>query len=274
MKDVADFLAIHHTDASLLPCLLRRLKGRATLGPPENAAGLGFFQSDDVLVRKRPVAGTPTFEKLTEGVESEAAVIATGSLTRAFAEESTFPLRFKRWLFAFGGNPAPLGPAHGALIADLPDSLRRAARGASAAAALFFTFLSRLRDAGQLDNVDVSADGTAKALAAAVGAAERAFEKDGARLPPLAALATNGRVIAALRRGHPLWVTRIDGLEECARCEIGPGSKELDPRTRAHRAVRAVVVLSGAQENSPDQAREVAEGEIVVVPRTLEIEKI
>ena len=93
-------------------------------------------------------------------------------------------------------------------------------------------------------------------------------------MPPLAALATNGRVIAALRRGHPLWVTRIDGLEECARCEIGPGSKELDPRTRAHRAVRAVVVLSGAQENLPDQAREVAEGEIVVVPRTLEIEKI
>ncbi|TMA17182.1 MAG: hypothetical protein E6J85_17270, partial [Deltaproteobacteria bacterium] len=185
---MADFLAIHHTDASLLPCLLRRLKGRATLGPPENAAGLGFFQSDDVLVRKRPVAGTPTFEKLTEGVESEAAVIATGSLTRAFAEESTFPLRFKRWLFAFGGNPASLGPAHGALIADLPDSLRRAARGESAAEAIFFTFLSRLRDAGQLDNVDVSADGTAKALAAAVGAAERAFEKDGARLPPLAAL--------------------------------------------------------------------------------------
>src|SRR5436305_4204017 len=184
MKDVADFLAIHHTDASLLPCLLRRLKGRATLGPTENAAGLGFFQSDDVLVRKRPVAGIPTFEKLTEGVESEAAVIATGSLTRAFAEESTFPLRFKRWLFAFGGNPGSLGPAHAALIEALPASLRRAARGESAAEAIFLTFLSRLRDAGQLDNIDVSADAAAKALAAAVGAAERAFEKNAAELPP------------------------------------------------------------------------------------------
>ena len=93
---MAEFLAIHHTDASLLPCLFRRLRGRATLGPPESAAGLGFFQSDDVLVRKRPVVGTPTLEKLTEGVESEAALIATGSLTRSFAEESTFPLRWRQ----------------------------------------------------------------------------------------------------------------------------------------------------------------------------------
>ena len=271
---MAEFLAIHHTDASLLPCLLRRLKGRATLGPTESAAGLGFFQSDDVLVRKRPVVGHPTLEKLTEGVESEAAVIATGSLARGFAEESTFPLRFKRWLFAFGGNPGALGPAHAALTAGLPDSLRRAARGESAAEAIFLTFLSRLRDAGQLDNVDVSADAAAKALAAAVGAAERAFEQDGKQLSPLAAFVSNGRVMAALRRGHPLWVTRIDGLDECARCEIGPGAKELDPRSRAHRAVRAVVVLSGAQQGLPDQARELAEGEIVVVPRTLEIGKI
>jgi hypothetical protein len=269
---VAEFLAIHHTDASLLPCLLRRLKGRTTLGEMESAAGLGFFQSDDVLVRKRPLASLPTLEKLTEGVESEAAVIATGSLTRAFAEESTFPLRFKRWLFAFGGNPVSLGPAHASLRQALPDSLRRAAGGESAAEAIFLTFLSRLRDAGHLDNIDVSADAAAKALGAAVGAAERAFEQDGKQLPPLAALATNGRVIAAVRRGHPLWVTRIDGLDECARCEIGPGAKELDPRTRAHRAIRAVVVVSGPQPNLPE--REVAEGEIVVVPRSLEIGKI
>jgi hypothetical protein len=269
---VAEFLAIHHTDASLLPCLLRWLKGRATLGQLESAAGLGFFQSDDILVRKRPLATLPSLEKLTEGVESEAAVIATGMLTRAFAEESALPLRFKRWLFAIGGNPAPLGPAHTALQKALPESLRRASRSDSAVEAIFLPFLSRLRDAGQLDNVDVSAEAAAKALGAAVGEAERALEQTGERLPPLAALVSNGRVIAAVRRGHPLWVTRIDGLTECARCEICPGSKELDPRTRAHRAVRAVVVVSGPQTNLPE--REVAEGEIVVIPRSLEIGKI
>jgi hypothetical protein len=32
--------------------------------------------------------------------------------------------------------------------------------------------------------------------------------------------------------------------------------------------------VSGTQQNLPDQAREIAEGEIVVIPRTLEIGKI
>src|SRR5712691_10265080 len=68
--DVAEFLAIHQTDASLLPCLLRRLMGRASLGPGETAAGVGYFQSDDVLVRKRPLGGDQLVpEKLAEGVE-------------------------------------------------------------------------------------------------------------------------------------------------------------------------------------------------------------
>ena len=56
VREVAEFICIHETDASLLPCLLRRLKGTVALGPPEVAAGVGYFQSDDVLVRKRPLA--------------------------------------------------------------------------------------------------------------------------------------------------------------------------------------------------------------------------
>ena len=67
---MAEFISIHQTDASLLPCLLRRLKGTVSLGPPEAAAGVGYFQSDDVLVRKRPLASQPPqlLERLAEGV--------------------------------------------------------------------------------------------------------------------------------------------------------------------------------------------------------------
>src|SRR5215212_5120824 len=69
---LAEFLAIHQTDASLLGCLLRRLAGKVSLGAPERGTGVGFFQSDDVLLRKRPGSGAPAAEKLAEGVESEA----------------------------------------------------------------------------------------------------------------------------------------------------------------------------------------------------------
>src|SRR5437868_10251192 len=129
-REVAEFISIHQTDASLLPCLLRKLKGTVSLGPPESAAGVGYFQSDDVLVRKRPLASQPPqfVERIAEGVESEAVLIASGSLSRTFKEEATLPIRFKRWLFAVAGQPEALAPAKDALTAALPQSLRRAAR--------------------------------------------------------------------------------------------------------------------------------------------------
>jgi len=273
---VAEFICIHQTDASLLPCVLRKLKGSLSLGPPETAAGVGYFQSDDVLVRKRPLASQPPhfLERLAEGVESEAVLLATGSLTRTFKEEATLPIRFKRWLFAVAGQPEALAPARDALTAALPQSLRRAARSESAAEALFFTFLSRLRDAGRLDDADVDAQTAARSLAAAVGEAERAFEQAGAKLPPLAAIVSNGRVLGALRRGHQLWFATIEGLRECAVHEVGASSKELDPKVRAHRALRAVVLASGAQPQPPAGARELAEGEVLAIPRTLQPQKV
>ena len=69
---MAEFLSIHVSDASLLGCVLRRFASRVSLGESERAAGVGFFQSDDLLLRKRPLGGQPALpEKLAEGVESE-----------------------------------------------------------------------------------------------------------------------------------------------------------------------------------------------------------
>ena len=107
---------------SLLACTLRRLAGKVSLGGVEPAAGVGFFQSDDVLLRKRPLAGQkPEPSKLAEGVESEAALICSGAVggtSHAFNEQTTLPFRFKRWLFATAGQPegmpkfrCPLSPA-------------------------------------------------------------------------------------------------------------------------------------------------------------------
>lgn len=276
---MAEFLAIHQSDASLLACTLRRLAGKVSLGGPEPAAGVGFFQSDDVLLRKRPLSGQkPDPSKLAEGVESEAALICSGAVggsSRAFNEQMTLPFRFKRWLFATAGQPDALGPVRGALLKGLPDYLRRSAKGDSAAEILFFTFLSKLRDAGRLDDTDVDAITSARALAAAVGEAERAFEQQGMPLPGLALLATNGRVMTALRRGHPLYLGVIDGLIPCPRDEIGPNASDLDPRVSSHKKLRVAMFLSGAQEQPPEGFRELAEGEILAVPRGLtEIEAL
>jgi len=268
---LAEFIAIHQTDASLLGCVLRRLAGKVSLGPLEQAAGVGFFQSDDVLLRKRPLSGQGALpERLAEGVESEAVLITSGAVRAvrgAFQEETTLPFRFKRWLFTVGGNPLLLEPARPALNLGLPEYLRRALRGESAAESLFLTFLGKLRDVGKLDDFNVDAEVSARALASAVGAAERAFEQLTLPLPALSVLVTNGRVMAALRRGHPLWLGLVDGITSCQRCEIARGSSNLDPRVNAHRVLRAALILSGAQEAPPEGFREVHEGEILAVAR-------
>jgi hypothetical protein len=269
---LAEFLSIHLSDASLLGCLLRRFAGRVSLGDSERAAGVGFFQSDDVLLRKRPLGGQAAVpEKLAEGVESEAALICSGAvwpMARSFNEQLTLPFRFKRWLFATAGQPESLGPVRSALLKNLPDYLRRSVKGDSAAEALFFTFLSRLRDVGRLDDHELDAATAARSLAAAVGETERAFEQIGLPLPGMAVVVSNGRVMAALRRGHPLMVGVVDGLIPCLRCEIGLAGNELDPRVKSHRTLRAAMVLSGAPV-APEGFREVAEREVVAIPRTL-----
>src|SRR5471030_2827404 len=173
---LAEFLAIHQSDASLLGCVLRKLSGKVSLGAQEPAAGVGFFQSEAVLICCGGVA------------------TALSNSARPFNEHTTLPLRFKRWLFAAAGEPDTLSPIRSALVDGLPAFLRRSVKGDSAVEALFFTFLSRLRDAGQLDAHDVTAVVAARSLAAAVGAAERAFEQQGSPLPKLALIATNGRV--------------------------------------------------------------------------------
>ena len=271
-----EFLAIHQSDATLLGCVLRARAARLQLGDGEPAAGMGFFQSDDVLLRKRPLPARQSAlpEALAEGVESEAVVICAGFLqgaggpARGFQEEATLPLRFRRWLFALAGRPDGLLPARAALLGTLPDYLKRSARGESAGESLFLHFLSRLRDQGRLDDPDLDAPSAARSLAAAVGEAERALEAQGAPRPPLSVVASNGRVLVALRRGHALAVSAVDGLDTCGRHEVGPGMSQHNPALRAHRALKARLLLSG---EAPDGFSAVPEGGIVAIGRDLSV---
>jgi hypothetical protein len=279
---VPEFLAIHQSDAALLGCVLRAGASRLTLGEGETAAGVGFFQSDDVLLRKRPLPARMSLPGslatvLAEGVESEAVLVCAGFLqgagpqARGFQEEATLPLRFKRWLFALAGKPDGLLPARPALLSALPDHLRRSARGDTAGEALFLHFLARLRDLGRIDDPDLDAPTAAKALAAAVGEAERALESLGVQHPPLAVVASNGRALVALRRGHGLSLARVDGMATCPKHEVGPGMKELNPLRRSHAALQARLLLSGDPAAVVEGFTPLPEGGIVAIGRDLPV---
>lgn len=266
---MAEFLASFVSDAHLLGCVLRRLGPRASLGDGERAAGVGFFNSDEPLVRKRPLAGAAIPDALADGVESDVALVTSGAVPppggapRSFHEDTTLPLRARGWLFSVAGRTEALSAVHEELFAAVPEPLLRGLKGEGGADALFFTFLARLRDLGRIDDLELEPQVAARALAAAVGGCERAFEAKGLPMPALAAVATNGRLVAALRRGHPLWTWTIDGMQECARHEVGPRSKEHQPGVRAHRAMKGAVLLSGA--TPPEGFAAVPEGGIVAV---------
>ena len=277
-----EFLAIHTSDAQLLGCALRTAAARVQLAHGSPAAGVGFFQSDDVLMRKRPLgANQPAVpEQLAEGVESEAAIICAGELKlpshgpRAYHEQATFPFRFRRWLVAFAGDPDGLAPARAALLTAVPDFLRRAARGDSAAEALVLLFLSRLRDLGKLDDPNLQAEPAARALASALGDAERALEAQGVARPPLAIAASNGRALIGLRRGHPLWTRALDGIQHCARHEVSPQMSPHHPFARSHRALQARLLLSGDATSANHVAEgfaQVPEGGLVAIDRDLAV---
>ena len=72
---MAEFIASSVSDSALLGCVLRRLGSKLTLGEGETAQGVGFFQNDDVLVRKHPATASVTPERLAEGLDSDIAIL-------------------------------------------------------------------------------------------------------------------------------------------------------------------------------------------------------
>jgi|GEM_PF-990111 len=275
-----EFLAINVSDAQLLGCALGASASRVQLGAGATAAGVGFFQSDDVLMRKRPLGADQRAIPflLADGVESEAALICAGELAlpphgpRAYQEEATLPFRFRRWLTAFAGDPDGLDAARPALLTSVPEFLRRSARSDSAAEALVLLFLSRLRDLGRLDDPNLDAETAARALAASMGDAERALEAQGIARPPIAIAASNGRSLIALHRGHPLWIRSLDGIPACARHEVSSKTSPHHPLARSHRALQARLILSGDGQDTSYAAEgftAVPEGGIVAIDRDL-----
>jgi glutamine amidotransferase len=109
----------------------------------------------------------------------------------------------------------------------------------------------------------------ARCLAQAVRSLDRiAREADHQTRPaPLAALASNGRVLVGVRRGLPLHYALLEGISTCEVCEIDERTPESDPRRAEHRRQRGVAIAT----TSGPGFLEVPDGSTVAVGRSLEI---
>ena len=269
-------VAILQSDPNLLRCQLKRLEAHTLLHDDDrlpDAYGFGHYAGGSVLLAKRP-AGAPTQLSLPELVgklDSEAVLVhARRAVVGKAKDENTQPFRFRRWLFAHDGTIEGFERIRPKLVAGLPDFLRRNLAGETDSEHAFLWFLKLLKDEGRIDHLDLDANAAGRALARTVKQIEAWCREAGEQRPSrLTFVATNGRIMAASRRGGPLHYALLEGIVPCALHGITVASPESDPNVRPHRMVKAVAFATRLGQQSG--FIEVPEGSVAAVSRSLQV---
>jgi glutamine amidotransferase len=271
-------VAILQSDPNLLRCQVRRLDEHVALREAASerlpdAYGFGYYKGNDVLLGKRP-SGAPrtvSLSQLAGAVDSDALLVHARTATvGALKDENTHPFRFRRWLFAHDGTVEGFREVKPRLLEALPEFLRRNVEGDTDSEHAFMLFLKYVREGGHLDDLDVEARVVGRALARVTRDLETWTREAGAGKPcTLNFVATNGRVLAATRRGRPLHYALLEGIVPCKRDGLEPSSPESDPRVRPHRQVKAVCFATWLRQ--ANGFLEVPEASVVAVGRTLQV---
>ncbi|HVP68527.1 MAG TPA: class II glutamine amidotransferase [Anaeromyxobacteraceae bacterium] len=269
-------IAILQNDPNLLACQVTRLRRQLVLaegGEPLELCGWGYHRSGEVLVGRRPTGAPRPLElpDLVGPVSGEALVVRAQSASGFPAkDENTQPFRFRRWLFAHVGGVEAWPDVKPRLLSTLPDFLRRPVAGDTDSEHVFALFLHYLRDAGALDDLDAPAETVGRALARTVRQVDAWSREAGSQRPSDLALAvTNGRMLAAVRRGRPMHYALLEGIVPCPLHGIDASTRDSDPRLRPHRQAKAVVLATVLAE--PSGFLEVPEGAILTVDRSLRL---
>jgi predicted glutamine amidotransferase len=268
-------VAILQNDPNLMGCQIHRLEPVVALTEPDrlpDAYGFGYFTTGDVLLGKRPTGapGLLTLSQLVGDVDTDVLVAhARYATVGNHKDENTQPYRFRRWLFAHDGSIEGFAAVKPLLLDYLPDFLRRNVEGDTDTEHAFMVFLQLLREQGRLDDLDIDAESAGDALARTVRQIDAWCRQAGAQRPSaLNLVATNGRILAATRRGRPLSYALLEGIVPCELHGVHDGG-EGDARMRPHRLVKAVCFASRLL--SPGGFLEVPENSSASVSRDLRV---
>jgi glutamine amidotransferase len=269
-------VAILQSDPNLMACQVARLRDLVSLAGPgllPDVYGYGYYSESDVLLGKRP-GGAPVpmgLPHLVGTVESEVLLVhAREASVGNFEERNTQPFRFRRWLFAHDGAIEGLEQVRPKLLESLPDFLRRNVQGETDSELAFMYFMKLLRDEGRLDDLELDAAAAGQALARTARQIDAWCREVGAQRPSaLNFVATNGRVLAATRRGRPLHYALFEGILPCPLDGIDASTPDSDPRVRPHRRVKAVCFATSVLQ--PGSFLEVPEASAVSVSRSLQV---
>lgn len=234
-------------------------EGAAVGDAPSESAdawGIGFYQSGEVLHKKRPHRGEDrvSWEDIVGNVKTDCAVIHLRQATVGdYRAENTHPFRMRQWLFAHHGTVHGFDAIREQLAEGLPDFLRRNVRGTTDSELVFHTFLSFLHDRGVLDAPDVDDKVLTSVIRSTVSLIDRLVSEIGAPEAELDLVVSNGRTTAIAARGAPMhYVER--NLATAARGPSGPGFR---------------YVMALASESAPPDYKLIPRGSVLLVERDL-----
>jgi predicted glutamine amidotransferase len=165
--------------------------------------GVGFYQSGEVLMRRRPIDDREEIDmaKFTSDVRADVVLGHVRSATvGAVRTENTHPFRYRQWLFAQTGTIAHFESIRDRVVQSVPEFLRGGIRGDTDSEILFHVFLSFLHDAGRLNDAVIEPGIVREALRSSLAVVDGMTAEVGGEPGSLNVLVTNGEYMVAAHR--------------------------------------------------------------------------
>jgi glutamine amidotransferase len=216
--------------------------------------GVGFYQSGEVLMRRRPIDDREEIDTAALCADVRADVLlghvryATVGTLRT---ENTHPFRYRQWLYAQTGTVGSFDAIRDRMMASAPEFLRAGIRGETDAEIVFYVFLSFLHDAGRLNDSVVEPAAVRDALRSTLAVVDGMSAEVGGERAVVNLAVTNGEYVVAAHRAQKM-AYRIFAGRSDADMIMGDDST-LRRKTPEPSQMHLVLLASDFDEDPPAQ---------------------
>ncbi len=245
-----------------LPAALAPVRPALVAQPPVSRWGLGYIQSGDVLLVRTPKASESPVDLagplVASDMRSDCAIAQAVGNDGFSGTDNTPPFRFRRWMYAQAGllTPSAFEEVTPRLLEHIPEYLRRNLKGRTPAELIFHVFLAMLHDEGNIDDPNLPAPATRRALGATLRLVNAELEKVG-KAGQLGNIAvSNGRSMVLAHLKEPLRMRRLWLTGE---------------RGERDESFRGVLLLSGGDGDPRDGFEDVPAHGAVLISRELQV---
>lgn len=260
-------LSVMCNDADLIGCAIEEVRAslKVARGSGHDGVGVGYYSSDDPLLKRRPSAPEEEIDyaELVEGIESNTLLVhVRRATTGSWKPDNIHPFRFRRWLFAHIGDLPGVERQREMLTGSLPSFLARNIRGETDSELAFHLFLDFLFRDGTLNDISLSADDLARHLRAFAQRLDELHRPEGDG--SFAIAVTNGQIMGAICRRVRMHYSHREGIHACVQHEQSDTTRQVHGRFKG--------IMIGAEMADPGhQWREVADGSLLTVTPALEL---